>query len=92
MQKRSQNVPENRAFPARRSIQLSSSPAQTFVMRSEERDPADLWDMLQAIRAIAEFTKDRESGEFLTPDRGRDREMMRLAVEHKLEILGEAAR
>jgi uncharacterized protein with HEPN domain len=59
-------------------------------MRSEDRDPADLWDMFQAIGAIEEFTKDRELGDFLAPD--RDREMMRLAVERKLEILREAAR
>jgi hypothetical protein len=87
---RNQNVSEYRAYPARQLIQPLNSPAQTFVMRSEDRDPADLWDMLQAIRAIEEFTKDRELGDFLAPD--RDREKVRLAVERKLEILGEAAR
>jgi uncharacterized protein with HEPN domain len=59
-------------------------------MRSEERDPAHLWDMLEAARAIVDFTENLTLEEFLAT--GRDREIRRLAVERKLEILGEAAR
>lgn len=51
-------------------------------MRPEERDPAYLWDM--------EFTHGLTVNEFLAA--GRDREITRLAVERKMEILGEAAR
>ena len=59
-------------------------------MHLEERDPAYLWDMLEAARAIADFTHDLTQDEFLAT--GRDKEITRLAVERKLEILGEAAR
>jgi uncharacterized protein with HEPN domain len=59
-------------------------------MRPEERDPAYLWDMLEAARAVADFTHDLTLDEFLAA--GRDKEITRLAVERKLEILGEAAR
>ena len=59
-------------------------------MRSEERDPAHLWDMLEAARAIVDFTENLTLKEFLAT--GRDREIRRLAVERELEILGEAAR
>ena len=59
-------------------------------MRAEERDPAYLWDMIEAARAIRDFTENLTLEEFLAPD--RDREITRLAVERKLEILGEAAR
>lgn len=59
-------------------------------MRPEERDPAYLWDMLDAARSIVDFMQDLTLEEFLAP--GRDREMARLAVERNLEILGEAAR
>jgi uncharacterized protein with HEPN domain len=59
-------------------------------MRSEERDPAHLWDMLEAARAIVDFTENLTLEEFLAT--GRDREIRRLAVERELEILGEAAR
>ena len=59
-------------------------------MRPEERDPAHLWDMLEAARAIVDFTQDLALNEFLAA--GRDKELIRLAVERKLEILGEAAR
>lgn len=58
-------------------------------MRAEERDPAHLWDMLEAAQAIVEFTANLTLEEFLAP--GRESEMTRLAVERKLEILGEAA-
>ena len=59
-------------------------------MRPEERDPAHLWDMLEAARGVVEFTENVTLEEFLAT--GRDNEMTRLAVERQLEILGEAAR
>jgi len=59
-------------------------------MRPEERDPAYLWDMLEAARAIVDFTQNLTLNEFLAA--GRDKEITRLAVERKLGILGEAAR
>ena len=59
-------------------------------MRPEERDPAHLWDMLEAAQSIVEFTEGITLEEFL--ESGRDREIVRLAVERKLEVLGEAAR
>ena len=59
-------------------------------MRPEERDPAHLWDMLEAARTLLDFTEGVTQEEFLAT--GRDREIRRLAVERKLEILGEAAR
>jgi uncharacterized protein with HEPN domain len=46
--------------------------------------------MLEAARAVVDFTRDLTLGEFLAAD--RDREITRLAVERKLEILGEAGR
>jgi uncharacterized protein with HEPN domain len=59
-------------------------------MRPEERDPAHLWDMIEAAQAIVDFTRNLTLEEFLQA--GRDREITRLAVERELEILGEAAR
>jgi uncharacterized protein with HEPN domain len=59
-------------------------------MRHEERDPANLWDMLEAARAVVDFTENLTLEAFLAA--GRDRQITRLAVERKLEILGEAAR
>jgi len=59
-------------------------------MLPEERDPAHLWDMIEAARAAVDFIKDLTLEEFLAP--ARDREITRLAVERQLEILGEAAR
>jgi uncharacterized protein with HEPN domain len=59
-------------------------------MRPEERDPAYLWDMIEAARAIVDFTKNLTLEEFLAA--GKDMEIVRLAVERELEILGEAAR
>jgi uncharacterized protein with HEPN domain len=46
--------------------------------------------MIEAARAVVEFTEDLTLEEFLAA--GTDREMRRLAVERALEILGEAAR
>lgn len=59
-------------------------------MQPEERDPAYLWDMLEAARAVVEFTQDLTLEQFLE-DR-KDMVITRLAVERKLEVLGEAAR
>lgn len=58
-------------------------------MRPEERDPAHLWDMLEAAQDVVNFTESLTLEEFLGA--GRDRLITRLAVERKLEILGEAA-
>ena len=59
-------------------------------MRPEERDPAHLWDMLEAARAVVDFTESLTLEEFLAAS--RDRQITRLAVERELEVLGEAAR
>lgn len=59
-------------------------------MRPDERDPAHLWDMREAARAVVDFMANLTLEEFLAA--GRDREITRLAVERQLEILGEAAR
>jgi uncharacterized protein with HEPN domain len=59
-------------------------------MQPEERDPAYLWDMLEAARDIFDFVENLSLDEFLESD--RDMEMRRLALERSLEILGEAAR
>ena len=55
-------------------------------MGNEFRDPAYLWDMLDAARSIARFTAGISLDDFLK------NEMMELAVERQLEIMGEAAR
>lgn len=57
-------------------------------MRPEERDPAYLLDMLEAAEGAVRFTEELSLDGFLA----EDGEMTRLAVERKLEILGEAAR
>jgi len=57
-------------------------------MRAEERDAAHLWDMCQAARDAARILGDLSLAQFLQSDR----ETTRLAIERKLEILGEAAR
>jgi uncharacterized protein with HEPN domain len=59
-------------------------------MQPDERDPAYLWDMLEASRAVVDFTKGVTLEEFTAA--GQDKEIVRLAVERKLEILGEATR
>ena len=59
-------------------------------MRPEERDPAYLWDMIEAARAAVDYTGNLTLDKFLAAD--RERAIMRLAVERQLEILGEAAR
>lgn len=55
-------------------------------MNPEEHDPGLLWDMLEAVRAILEYTDGLTSVEYL------NRRMVQRAVERELEILGEAAR
>lgn len=57
-------------------------------MRPEERDPANLWDMQTSAQDAMRILGDLNIGEFLDPKH----ETTRLAVERKLEILGEAAR
>jgi len=59
-------------------------------MRPEERDPAHLWDMVEAARAIMEFMGSLSLEEFMAA--GKDGEVIRLAIERKLEVLGEAGR
>ncbi len=59
-------------------------------MRPEERDPAYLWDMLEAARAAVDYTGNLALDKFLAT--GREAAIIRLAVERQLEILGEAAR
>jgi uncharacterized protein with HEPN domain len=59
-------------------------------MRPKERDPAYLWDMLEAARAAVDYVGDLTMDDFLASQ--RERTIMRLAVERQLEILGEAAR
>jgi len=55
-------------------------------MPPDARDPAYLWDMLDAALAIQDFTSDATFHSYA------DNKMMRSAVERQLEILGEAAR
>jgi uncharacterized protein with HEPN domain len=55
-------------------------------MPPESRDPAYLWDMLAAARAIRQFTEGVSFEEY-----GRNL-LLQSAVERQLEILGEAAR
>lgn len=59
-------------------------------MRPEERDPAYLWDMLEAAQAVRDYTGDLSLVQFL--EVGREMEITRLAVERRLEIMREAAR
>ncbi len=53
--------------------------------RDEKRDPAYLWDMLDAAKAIMAFVSNRTFYDFQ-----QDR-MLRNAIERNLEIIGEAA-
>jgi uncharacterized protein with HEPN domain len=55
-------------------------------MQTNNRDAGSLWDMLQAIRRIEEFTAD------LTYDDYLENVLIQSAVERQFEILGEAAR
>ena len=55
-------------------------------MLLNRRDPANLWDMLEAAEKVQEFLKDKTFEDFMIDD------MRRAAVERNLEIIGEAAR
>lgn len=55
-------------------------------MQPEQRDPAYLWDMLDAARTVREFTAGISFAEYMA-----DRKLQ-LAVEREIEIIGEAAR
>ena len=55
-------------------------------MLPDDRDAAHLWDMLDAARAVEEFTSPVKFGQYL-----EDRKL-RMAVERAVEIIGEAAR
>jgi len=55
-------------------------------MQPDDRDPAYLWDMLQAAREIDAMLKGYDLPRFLA-----DRVMLR-AIERSVEIVGEAAR
>ncbi|MBI2898995.1 MAG: DUF86 domain-containing protein [Planctomycetes bacterium] len=54
-------------------------------MPDEKADAAYLWDMLDAARAILDFTRGADLAAY------RREPMMRRAVERELEIVGEAA-
>ena len=56
------------------------------MMPPESRDPAYLWDMLEAAKRILEFTRQTTFEQYAR------NEMMQSAVERQLEIIGEAAR
>ena len=55
-------------------------------MQPEERDAAFFWDMLNAAKTIADFISGVDFKEYL------NNQMLQLAVERELEIIGEAAR
>ena len=55
-------------------------------MPLSRRDPANLWDMLEAAERIQNFLKNKPFEDFLGDD------MLRAAVERNIEIIGEAAR
>ena len=55
-------------------------------MRPEERDPAYLWDMLQAAKEMESMLEDHDLAAFLA-----DHVLLR-AIERCVEIIGEAAR
>ena len=55
-------------------------------MAPESRDAAYLWDMLDAARSIRRFTADTSLDQY------QQNEVMKLAVERQLEVIGEAAR
>lgn len=59
-------------------------------MRPEERDPAYLWDMLEAARSIVDIMGNLTLSRFL--EDSKEMRKTRLAVEREFEVLGEAAR
>jgi uncharacterized protein with HEPN domain len=54
-------------------------------MQANNRDAASLWDMVQAIRRIQEFTVNLSFEDY------QESILIQSAVERQLEILGEAA-
>jgi uncharacterized protein with HEPN domain len=54
-------------------------------MQPEQRDVSYLWDMLEAARKVAEFTRSVTLSEY------SENPMLHLAVERAIEIIGEAA-
>jgi uncharacterized protein with HEPN domain len=55
-------------------------------MPPERGDPARLFDMIEASRQVAEFLAGKDRADF------RSSNVLRAAVERKIEIIGEAAR
>jgi uncharacterized protein with HEPN domain len=55
-------------------------------MQANNRDAASLWDMVQAIHRIQEFTANLSREAYL------ESTLIQSAVERQLEVLGEAAR
>ena len=55
-------------------------------MRPEDRNPAYLWDMLQAAKEVEEMLEDNDLGAFLSST------ILLRATERSVEIIGEAAR
>jgi uncharacterized protein with HEPN domain len=55
-------------------------------MPLRKRDPANLWDILEAAERIQDFLKNKTFEDFLRND------MLRAAVERNIGIIGEAAR
>ncbi len=55
-------------------------------MPQPPRDPAHLWDMLDAARAVLDFVGAREFEDYLVDA------LTQAAAERKIEIIGEAAR
>ena len=55
-------------------------------MRLDERDPAYLWDMLQAAKEVESMLQGHDLAAFL------NNRMLLRAIERSIEIIGEAAR
>ena len=55
-------------------------------MQPVDRNPAFLWDMLEACRMILQFIEGKTYQQYL------DDPLLQSAVERKLEVIGEAAR
>jgi uncharacterized protein with HEPN domain len=55
-------------------------------MLPQGRDPAYLWDMLDAARSVLQFVGEKTFDEYL------DHPVIQAAAERKIEIIGEAAR
>ncbi len=67
------------------SLYFSIKPAN-LTMQADNRNQAALWDMIEAIKQIMEFTASLSCAEY------RVNRMVQRAVEREFEILGEAAR